>query len=340
MGSFSSRLRRYFGAYTVGLVIFVMALAGLENMGLSPRWIGVAFVLAPIIMYAVIGVMNRTNSVSEYYVAGRRIPAFFNGMAVSAEWISAASFIGLAGNLYLSGYQGLAYIVGWTGGYVLVALLLAPYLRKFGQFTIPDFLGERYGGNLPRLIGAVAAILASFIYVVAQLYGIGLIASRLIGVQFDIGVFVGLSGILVCSLLGGMRAVTWTQVTQYIIRIVAYMTPVVILSFTVTGNPLPQIAYGEVLKKLSVLEDRLFDAPEEQQVRRLYRQRADSYHEKIANLPASLAEDKESLTRRINELRDSDAPTSEIVALQRARREFPATSELAREQWELNSSSI
>ena len=333
MRNSSYKLWRNFGLFTVGFVAFVMILAAMEKSGLPPRWIGIAFVLVPIVMYAVIGVMNRVSSVSEYYVAGRRVPSFFNGMAVSAEWISAASFIGLAGNLYLSGYQGLAYIVGWTGGYVLVSLLLAPYLRRFGQFTIPDFLGERYGGNLPRLVGAVAAILASFIYVVAQLYGIGLIASRLIGLQFELGVFVGLSGVLVCSLLGGMRAVTWTQVAQYIIRIVAYMTPVVILSFTVTGSPLPQLAYGKVLEKLSVLEDRLFASPAEEGVRLLYRQRADAYQEKVAHLPESLAAEKEAISQRINKLKASDTPEAAIISLERQRRELPATPELAREKW-------
>ena len=130
----------------------------------------------------------------------------------------------MAGTLYLSGFDGLAFVMGWTGGYVLVALFLAPYLRKFGQFTIPDFLGARYGGNIVRSIGIFAAILCSFTYVVAQIYGVGLITSRFTGLEFGIGVFVGLAGILVCSFLGGMRAVTWTQVAQYIILIIAYLT--------------------------------------------------------------------------------------------------------------------
>ena len=161
-------------------------------------------------------------------------------MATGADWMSAASFIGMAGTLYLHGYGGLAFIMGWTGGYCLVALFLAPYLRKFGQFTIPDFLGERYGGNLPRFLGIIAAILCSFTYVVAQIYGVGLITARLSGLAFEIGIFVGLGGILVCSFLGGMRAVTWTQVAQYIILIVAYMIPVVWLSVKQTGVPIPQ----------------------------------------------------------------------------------------------------
>ncbi len=134
--------------------------------------------------------------------------------------------------------------MGWTGGYVLVALLLAPYLRKFGQFTIPDFLGARYGGNIVRSLGVIAAIIASFTYVVAQIYGVGLITSRFTGLEFGIGVFVGLAGILVCSFLGGMKAVTWTQVAQYVILIIAYMIPVVWLSVKHTGIPIPQLVYG------------------------------------------------------------------------------------------------
>ena len=156
-------------------------------------------------------------------------------------------------------------MLGWTGGFVLVALLLAPYLRKFGQFTIPDYLGARYGGNIPRTIGVFAAILCSFTYVIAQIYGVGLITSRFTGLDFGVGVFVGLGSILVCSFLGGMRAVTWTQVAQYVILIIAYMIPVIWLSVKHTGNPVPQIAYGYVLEKVTAREHVLNDptTPEE-----------------------------------------------------------------------------
>ncbi|MDH4247123.1 MAG: cation acetate symporter, partial [Deltaproteobacteria bacterium] len=169
-------------------------------------------------------------------------------------WMSAASFIGMAGSLYNLGYDGLAFVMGWTGGYVLVAVFLAPYLRKFGQFTVPDFLGARYGGNWARSFGIIAAITASFTYVVAQVYGVGIITSRFLEIPFGVGVFVGLAGILVCSFLGGMRAVTWTQVAQYIILIIAYMTPVVYLSLKVTGVPIPQLMYGGVLQQITELE--------------------------------------------------------------------------------------
>ena len=232
----------------------MLVLAVLEQMGLPKSWIGFIFLLATIGLYAGIGIMSRTTDAAEYYVAGRRVPALYNGMATGADWMSAASFIGMAGTLYLTGYGGLAFIMGWTGGYCLVALFLAPYMRKFGQFTIPDFLGARFEGNLPRFIGIVGAILCSFTYVVAQIYGVGLITTRLSGLAFEIGIFVGLGGILVCSFLGGMRAVTWTQVAQYIILIVAYMIPVVWLAVKQTGVPIPQAVYGYQLEKVTALE--------------------------------------------------------------------------------------
>ena len=203
---FYSFLKKAYGFYVGGFIAFIILLAIAEQMGLPRRWIGYIFLFATIALYAGIGIMSRTADIAEYYVAGRRVPALFNGMATGADWMSAASFIGMAGTLYLTGYGGLAFVMGWTGGYCLVAFFLAPYLRKFGQFTIPDFLGARYGGHIPRFIGVLAAILCSFTYVVAQIYGVGIITTRLVGVPFELGVFLGLGGILVCSFLGGMRA--------------------------------------------------------------------------------------------------------------------------------------
>ena len=253
------------------------------------RAIGVSFLLATVSVYACIGMASRTTVPSEYYVAGRRVPAMYNGMATAADWMSAASFIGLAGTLYLSGYGGLAFILGWTGGYCLVALLLAPYLRKFGQFTIPDFLGERYGGRLPRAIAVFGAILCSFTYVVAQIYGVGLITTRLSGLPFEIGVFAALGSILLCSFLGGMRAVTWTQVAQYIVLIVAYLLPVVWLSIKQTGVPVPQLVYGHQLQQVGELERKLRTDPRELQVIAIYQARADAAADKLRDVPAALA---------------------------------------------------
>jgi len=329
-----TRLQRYYLYYTGTFALFIALLAVLEQHGMPPRWIGYAFLFFTIAMYAIIGVASRTSDVSEYYVAGRRVPAVFNGMATGADWMSAASFIGMAGTLYLSGFQGLAYVIGWTGGFVLVALLLAPYLRRFEQYTIPDFLGARYGGNAIRLVAVAAAILASFVYVVAQIYGVGVITSRFVSLQFEIGVFVGLAGILVCSFLGGMRAVTWTQVAQYLILIVAYITPVAILSWNVTGNPVPQLVYGKVLQEVTHLEERLFHSPAELEVRQLYRERADLYAQKIMQLPDSLNYERDQLSTQINQLKASDAQMKDIVALERQRRDLPHDPEQARARWE------
>lgn len=253
-GDFTSNLGRIYTIYTGTFLGVVILLAILEQFGLPDAWIGYAFVALTIGVYAAIGIMSRTMQVSEYYVAGRRVPAFYNGMATGADWMSAASFIGMAGTLYALGYDGLAFILGWTGGYVLVAVLIAPYLRKFGAYTVPDFLAARYGGNFARLLGVMVLLACSFTYVVAQIVGTGLIGSRLLGMPFEIAVFVGLVGILVCSLLGGMRAVTWTQVAQYIVLIVAYLVPVVILSAQKYGLPLPQFTYGAVLQEIAVRE--------------------------------------------------------------------------------------
>jgi cation/acetate symporter len=256
-GGFIANLGKIYGIYTGGFVAFVIVLAILEQLGVSNQVIGYLFVFLTIGVYALIGILSRTAEMGEYYVAGRKVPALYNGMATGSDWMSAASFIGMAGTLYLSGYDGLAFVLGWTGGYLLVSILLAPYLRKFGQFTVPDFLGARYGGNVARFVGVIVLISASFAYVTAQIFGVGIIASRFLGISFEIAVFVGLAGILVCSMLGGMRAVTWTQVAQYIILIIAYLIPVIILSAKVTGVPIPQLMYGQAIEKIQALEPTL-----------------------------------------------------------------------------------
>ncbi len=332
-GEFSGALGKYYGFYTGGFALFVVVLAVAERLGLAPRYIGYAFMFATIALYAGIGIMSRTADVAEYYVAGRRVPAVFNGMATGADWMSAASFIGLAGTLYFSGYQGLAFVMGWTGGYVLVALLLAPYLRKFGQFTIPDFLGARYGGNMARSVGAAGTILASFTYVVAQIYGVGIITSRFVGLSLEIGVFVGLAGVLVCSFLGGMRAVTWTQVAQYIVLIIAYLIPVVMMSYKVTGVPVPQAVYGGVLERLGEREKALFDQPREADVRARFKERADALDARIQGLPPSLEVEREALRRSVGDLRVQGTSAREIAAAERALAQLPETPEEARAAW-------
>jgi cation/acetate symporter len=255
--AFINNLGKIYGGYAGGFIGFVIILGILEQMGVSNKIIGYCFVFLTIGVYAYIGILSRTMELSEYYVAGRVVPPFFNGMATGADWMSAASFISMAGGLYLAGYGGLGYVLGWTGGYVLVGVLLAPYLRKFGQFTVPDFLGVRYEGNTARLCGVVVLFCASFTYIVSQCFGIGIITSRFLGIPFEVAIFVGLLGILVCSMLGGMRAVTWTQVAQYIILIIAYLLPVVWLSVTAYGNPIPELAYGQVLDQIAEYEKKL-----------------------------------------------------------------------------------
>jgi cation/acetate symporter len=331
---FFQQLKKYYSVYTGGFIGFVILLAIAEQMGLTPKYIGYAFLFATISLYAVIGIMSRTADVSEYYVAGRRVPAFFNGMATGADWMSAASFIGMAGGLYIQGYDGLAFIMGWTGGYVLVALFLAPYLRKFGQFTIPDFLGERYGGNIVRSVGVFAAILCSFTYVVAQIYGVGIITARFTGIPFGIGVFVGLGGILVCSFLGGMRAVTWTQVAQYVILIVAYLLPVVWLSIQVTNFPIPQLSYGYALQKVTEREKAITVDPKEIEVRTILKDKATAAEAKLKDPVVAYAADKTALEKKVADMKKDKMATPEAVAAaEKALAGYPKDVDEAKKQW-------
>ncbi len=331
--AFFNQLKKYYTYYTGGFIVFLVALTILEMLGMPKVWIGYAFLFATVALYAGIGIMSRTADVAEYYVAGRRVPALFNGMATGSDWMSAASFIGMAGGLYLQGFDGLAFILGWTGGYCLVAFLLAPYLRKFGQFTIPDFLGARYGGNLARSIGIIIAIWVSFVYVVAQIYGVGLITARFTGLEFGVGVFVGLLGILVCSFLGGMRAVTWTQVAQYIILIIAYLIPVVWLSVKHTGVPLPQFVYGSVLQKVTEREKQLIADPKEQEVRKIFADRAADLRARVAALPKSWDEGKAAAEKRLADLKEANAPVADIKAAEKALADYPKTEADARRIW-------
>ena len=331
--AFKQQLNKVYGFYTGGFIAFVIVLAVLEQMGLPRNWIGYIFLAATVLLYGGIGVMSRTNDASEYYVAGRRVPAIYNGMATGADWMSAASFIGMAGTLYLTGYGGLAFIMGWTGGYCLVALFLAPYLRKFGQFTIPDFLGARYDGNLPRLIGILAAILCSFTYVVAQIYGVGLITTRLTGVAFELGIFLGLGGILVCSFLGGMRAVTWTQVAQYIILILAYLIPVVWLSVKQTSIPVPQAIYGYQLEKVTAKEKELIDDPKEKEVIAAFKAKADEFGDKLKDVKAALEADKATAAKKVEDLKASNAPAADVTAAEKALASLPKDEAAAKDAW-------
>src|SRR5262245_25240849 len=182
--AFYRQLGRMYGTYTGGFIAFIILLAIFEQVGVPNRVLGYLFVGFTLVVYAVIGVMTRTAQISEYYVAGRRVPAFYNGMATGADWMSAASFVGMAGTLFLLGYDGLAWVLGWTGGFVLVSILVGPYLRKFGAYTVPDFMSFRFGGNFARFLAVVVLVCCSFTYVTAQIYGTGIIASRFLGAWF------------------------------------------------------------------------------------------------------------------------------------------------------------
>lgn len=334
---FAQLLVRYFGLYSIGFGLLLASLSILEYEGVPRFWLGYLFLFTTIVVYAGIGFFSRTSDISEYYVAGRRVPAIFNGMATAADWISTASFIGLAGGLYLQGYDGLAYIMGWTGGYCLIAFLIAPYLRKFGQYTIPDFLAARYpgryNGNVVRSLAVIATLIISFTYVVAQIYGVGLITSRFTGIDFSVGIFLGLASILVCSFLGGMRAITWTQIAQYIIIIVAFMIPVMWLSAKQTGIPIPQIAYGSAIKGLTEKEKQLNIDSKEQEVRNILLARAVKLEKQIKNLPGSWDDGRAEARRKLQDLQTGNASLIEIKAANRALSDYPKSPEEAQRIW-------
>ena len=253
-GKFTDNLPKIYGVYTGGFLVFCLLMALLESNGVSGKTIGVLFVAFTVAIYAFIGYLSRTMQASAYYVAGREVPTVFNGMATAADWMSGASFVAMAGGIYFGGYTYMAFLVGWTGGYILVASLLAPYLRKFGCYTVPDFIGTRYGGNLARFRAVLVLVLASFTYVTAQINATGTIASRALGIQFEVAVYVGLASILMCSMLGGMRAVTWTQVAQYIVLIIAYLLPVFWISNKIGAGFFPHFMLGDEVARIAQLE--------------------------------------------------------------------------------------
>jgi len=253
-GSFIDNLPKIYGLYTGSFILFVGLMAVAEAMGMKEDTIGLMFVGFTILIYALIGWLSRTMQLDAYYVAGRQVPTVFNGMATAADWMSGASFVAMAGGIYMGGHPYLAFVVGWTGGYVLVAVLMAPYLRKFGCYTVPDFIGTRYGGNFARLCGVLVLVVASFTYVTAQINATGTIASRALLIPFGVGVWLGLAGILLCSMLGGMRAVTWTQVAQYIVLIIAYLVPVIWMSNKQGFGIIPQLVYGDAVARIAELE--------------------------------------------------------------------------------------
>ena len=331
--AFSRRLRRFYASVTLGFLGFVATMVLAERMHLPKAWLGLACLLLPVILYAVIGIVSRTAQADQYYVAGRSVPPLFNGLAIAADWMSAASFVGLVGTVYEAGYGGLAYVMGWTGGFCLVALLIAPYLNRFGQYTIPDFLGARFDSHVPRLLGAAAAVLVSFTYVVAQLYAVGLITSRLTGLGVEVGVMVGLGGVLMCSFLGGMRAITWTQVAQCIVLLVAFTLPVVWLSVKQTDTPLPHLVFGTQLQKITQREEEIRADPRERAVGDLLRRQVALYDAKLSNVAAALETDRAEAQALVTRLQAENAPLDSYQAALRGLTRLPVDADEARKLW-------
>lgn len=214
------------------------------------------FVSVTFIVYLYIGWRSRVRESAGFYVAGQGVPAIANGAATAADWMSAASFISMAGLISFMGYDGSVYLMGWTGGYVLLALLLAPYLRKFGKYTVPDFVGDRYYSHTARVVAVIAAIFVSLTYVAGQMRGVGIVFSRFLGVDIATGVVIGMIIVGFFAVLGGMKGITWTQVAQYVVLIVAYLIPSIAIAHMLTGNPIPQIAFttSDIVERLNQIQ--------------------------------------------------------------------------------------
>ena len=206
------------------------------------------FIGSTFALYLTIAWLTRVRDTQGFFVAGRGVPAAANGMAIASDWMSAASFISMAGIISILGYAGSIYLMGWTGGYVLLALLIAPYLRKFGHYTVPDFVGDRYESNLARVVAVVCAIFISFTYVAGQMRGVGVVFSRFLEVDITVGVMIGMAIVFVYATLGGMKGITWTQVAQYWVLITAFLIPAIAISIKLTGAPLPQLGLGSTLR--------------------------------------------------------------------------------------------
>ena len=214
-------------------------------------------------IYIAIAIWSRVQTTKDFYVAGAGVSPLANGMATAADWMSAASFISMAGIISFAGYDGAVYLMGWTGGYVLLALLLAPYLRKFGKFTVPDFIGDRYYSNVARIVAVICALLVSFTYVAGQMRGVGIVFSRFLEVEINTGVIIGMIIVLFYAVLGGMKGITYTQVAQYCVLIFAFMVPAVFISIQMTGNPIPQLGFGSEAIEGGYLLDKLDGLNEE-----------------------------------------------------------------------------
>ncbi len=307
----------------LGLSLLTVLLWLADLMGASKGLINGFFLGVSIIGYALIGLFCRTTQAHEYFVAGRRIAAPFNGMATAADWISAASFIGLTGLLLSDGYVGdglraggLAYVLGWTGGFCLLSALFARKINQSTAITIPELLGRLFGSTSVRWLGAVGAILCSSVYLVAQIYGIGLVASMLSGLTFELGVFMALGGILLCSFLGGMRAVTWTQVVQCVVIVAAMVAVCVAVAWRSHGHPLIPLAAVQSMQEVNLRSAIIQQDPAERSTRNAMESRLLDLELKIADPVTARQIERHSLSIQINKLKAENGPLRDIQKLE------------------------
>jgi cation/acetate symporter len=306
-----------------GLVLLTLLLLLADFAGIPRAWVNAFFLVLSIVGYAVIGMFCRTTSAEEYFVAGRRISAPLNGMATAADWISAASFIGLTGLLLSDGFVGdgqhpggLAYLLGWTGGFCLLGFLFAAKLNASSAITIPEFLGQRFDSVAVRWLAAWGAICCSSIYLVAQIYGIGLVASMLSGLTFELGVFIALGGVLLCSFLGGMRAVTWTQGVQAVVIVVSMVVLSMAVSFKMKGHPFVTIAAAQTLPQIQARAKQIEVDPAEQSTREVISLRMSQLDAKIADPIYAREIDRQTVMRQINRAKAENAPLRDIQKLE------------------------
>ena len=307
----------------IGLTVLTLALWLADLMGVSKAIINGFFLVVSILGYASVGLVCRTSSPLEYYVAGRRVSAPFNGMATAADWMSAASFIGLTGLLLSDGLVGdglhaggLAYVLGWTGGFCILGFLFAAKLNASQAITLPEFLGQRFQSPTVRWMAAWGAILCSSIYLIAQIYGIGLVASMLSGLTFELGVFLALGGILLCSFLGGMRAVTWTQVVQSVVIVATMMAVAAAVSIKTKGHPLASLSALQTLQELEDVVKKIEADPAEHATREAIVQRIKELDAKIADPVNARAMERQIIAKQLVRAKEESAPLREIHRLE------------------------
>jgi cation/acetate symporter len=327
-------LNAWLAVYVCALIALLVALLFAERLGVRRESISWILLGATIVLYAVLGFICRTAIPLQYYAAGRSVPAFHNGMATAADWISAASFVSLMGTIYATGYSATVFLMGWTGGFCLLALLVVPYMRKLGEFTLPDFLVRRYGGTAVRILSAIAVVICCFIYVVAQIFAVGLIASRMIGVDFQIGIYLGLSSVLLCSFLGGMRAITWTQVTQYVVILLATLLSVTWLSFKQSGAPWRVLDYREVIHQITQAQTRIANDPKEMQLPAVYAHRIAELDAKLKDPRQAILSEREQISAELRATRQDRLQNEKYLQLEKQLRSLNYSESAVIKKWQ------